>query len=97
MQQLDPTLVGSIEFGGQMTTGLSIAELTVEALKELNAQPSCGKIRRISIYALPDVVEGRNWEIANVDCTVTQLGDIKRGVITVHHQLGRKYHLMLDT
>jgi hypothetical protein len=80
-----------------MTTGVYMEELSIEALKALNAQPNCDKIKRIAIYGLPDVKEGRNWEIANVDCTVTSLSDIQRGVIAVHHQLGRKYHLMLDT
>jgi hypothetical protein len=43
-----------------MTTGLYIGELTVEALKVLNAQPNCDEIKRFSIYGIPDVTEGRN-------------------------------------
>ena len=50
-----------------MTTGVYMEELSIEALKALNAQPNCDKIKRIAIYGLPDVKEGRNWEIANVD------------------------------
>jgi hypothetical protein len=80
-----------------MTTGLDQGELIAMALATLRQQPGCSEIRRLGIYGLREAQPGeRNWEISNVDCTVTPLNTIQRGVIAVHYQLGRKYHLIMD-
>jgi hypothetical protein len=39
---------------------------------------------------------GRNWEIPNVVLGDSLISDVDRAVITVHHQLGRKFHLLRD-
>jgi hypothetical protein len=45
---------------------------------------------------LPNVREGRNWEIPNVVLGDSLISDVDRAVITVHRQLGRQYHLLAD-
>ena len=81
-----------------MTAGLYQPELTAKALGALRQQPNCAKISSLDIYGLPDVAPGeRNWEITNVDNSQIWIGDIERGVITVHYQLGRKFHLIMDS
>jgi hypothetical protein len=63
----------------------------------MRRQPNCQTVRALEIYGLPNANPGeRNWEIENVDCTSTYVGDIDRARITVHWQLGQKYHLLLD-
>jgi len=79
-----------------MTSGKSITELTTLALEALRKQPNCTEIRSVSLYGLPDVQDGRNWEISYVDSSRTWVGDIERGVITVHYQLSRLYHWIPD-
>jgi hypothetical protein len=77
-----------------MTTGKNIAELTQLADEALRNQPGCESARVPAVRSLPGVREGRNWEIPNVilgDCLIS---DIDRAVLTVHRQLGRKFHLV---
>ena len=45
---------------------------------------------------LADVRSGRNWEIPSVALGESLISDVDRAVITVHHQLGRKFHLLRD-
>jgi hypothetical protein len=80
-----------------VTEGLYQSELTLKALAALRQQPNCANISSLDLYGLPDVAPGeRNWEIANVDNSRTYIGDIERGIISVHYQLGRKFHLITD-
>ena len=48
------------------------------------------------VQALPDVRAGRNWEIPNVVLGDSLISDVDRAVMSVHHQLGRKFHLVAD-
>jgi hypothetical protein len=79
-----------------MTCGKSITGLTMLALEALRKQPNCAEIRSVSLYGLPDVRDGRNWEISYVDSSRTWIGDIKPGVIAVHYQLGRLYQWIAE-
>ena len=79
-----------------MTTGKSLAELTQLADAALRSQPGCETARVPALSALPDIRSGRNWEIPNVVLGDSFISDVDRAVITVHHQLGRKYHLLMD-
>jgi len=77
-----------------VAVGKTEAELTQLANAALRGQPGCETASVPAVRALPNVREGRNWEIPNVvlgDCLIS---DVDRAVITVHHQLGRKYYLL---
>ena len=77
------------------TTGKSLAELTQLADEALRSQPGCETARVPGLYGLPGS-SGRNWEIPNVVLGDSLISDVDRAVITVHHQLGRKFHLLMD-
>lgn len=79
-----------------MTIGKNNAELTQLADAALRDQPGCETASVPGIYGLPDVRAGRNWEIPNVVLGDSLISDVDRAVITVHHQLGRKFHLLMD-
>jgi hypothetical protein len=70
------------------------AELTQLADEALRSQPGCETASVPAVRGLPNVREGRNWEIPNVILGDSLISDVDRAVITVHHQLGRKYHLI---
>ena len=76
--------------------GKSLAELTQLAHEALRAQPGCETASVPGLKGLPDIREGRNWEIPHVVLGDSLISDVDRAVITVHHQLGRKYHLVKD-
>jgi hypothetical protein len=76
--------------------GKSLAELTQLANEALRAQPGCETASVPGLQRLPDIREGRNWEIPNVALGDSLISDVDRAVITVHHQLGRKFHLVTD-
>jgi hypothetical protein len=78
------------------TIGKTLAELTELADAALRSQPGCETARVPGLYGLPDVRSGRNWEIPNVVLGDSLISDVDRAVITVHHQLGRKFHLLMD-
>ena len=77
------------------TTGKSLAELTEIADEALRSQPGCETARVPGLYGLPGS-SGRNWEIPNVVLGDSLISDVDRAVITVHHQLGRQFHLLTD-
>jgi hypothetical protein len=79
-----------------MTIGKSHVELTQLADEALRSQPGCETARIAAVCGLPNVRQGRNWEIPNVVLGDSLISDVDRAVITVHHQLGRKYHLSID-
>lgn len=72
------------------------AELTAIANEALRSQPGCETASITSIRSVPDVRSGRNWEIPNVVLGDSLISDVDRAVITVHHRLGRKFHLLGD-
>ena len=76
------------------TTGKSLAELTQLANEALRSQPGCETARVPALSGLPDARSGRNWEIPNVVLGDSFVSDVDRAVMTVHHQLGRKFHLL---
>ena len=76
--------------------GKTVAELTELVDAALRDQPGCATARIAELKALPNASAGRNWEIPSVMLGDSLISDIDRAVITVHHQLGRKYHLKGD-
>ncbi len=78
------------------TIGKNIAELTELADETLREQPGCETARVPGVHRLPDVREGRNWEIPQVILGDSLISDVDRAVLAVHRRLGRKYHLVTD-
>jgi hypothetical protein len=78
------------------TIGKSSAELTKFANEALRDQPGCETASVPGVRRLPDVRAGRNWEIPNVVLGDSLISDVDRAVITVHHRLGRQFHLLTD-
>ena len=76
------------------TTGNTNAELTQLANEALRSQPGCETASISGLHLLADVRSGRNWEIPHVTLGDSLISDVDRAVITVHHQLGRKFHLL---
>lgn len=77
-----------------MTVGKQKAELTAIANEALRNQPGCETARVVALGPRPHAGGGRNWEIPNVALGDSLISDVDRAVITVHHQLGRKFHLV---
>jgi hypothetical protein len=77
-----------------VTTGKNRAELTQIADEALRSQPGCETASVPTVRALPNVREGRNWEIPNVVLGDSLISDVDRAVITLHRRLGRKFHLL---
>jgi hypothetical protein len=75
--------------------GKTNAELTQLVNEALRSQPGCETARVAGLYGLP-VREGRNWEIPNVILGDSLISDVDRAIITIRHQLGRKFHLRND-
>lgn len=76
------------------TIGKTEAELTQLANEALRSQSGCETASVPVVRGLANVREGRNWEIPNVVLGDSLISDVDRAVITVHRQLGRKYHLI---
>jgi hypothetical protein len=72
------------------------SELTAIADEALRGQPGCATARVVALAPLPHVQSGRNWEIPNVVLGDSLISDVDRAVMSVHHRLGRKYHLAED-
>jgi len=78
------------------TTGKTSAELTELANEALRDQPGCETASVPGVRRLPDARAGRDWEIPNVVLGDSLISDVDRAVITVHHRLGRQFHLVTD-
>ena len=78
------------------TIGRNNAELTQLANDALRSEPGCETARVPALQGLPDVRQGRNWEIPNVVLGDSLISDVDRAVLAVHRQLGRQYHLPMD-
>ena len=78
------------------TIGKNNAELTQLANEALRSEPGCETARVPALQGLPDVRHGRNWEIPNVVLGDSLISDVDRAVLTVHRQLGRKFHLAME-
>ena len=76
------------------TVGKSQSELTEIANAALRDQPGCETARVVALAPVPNASGGRNWEIPNVALGDSLISDVDRAVITVHRQLGRKFHLV---
>ena len=79
-----------------MTVGKNHAELTELADEALRSQPGCETARVPGVSGLPDVRAGRNWQIPSVILGESLISDVDRAVLTVHRQLGRKFHLLME-
>ena len=79
-----------------MTTGKSRAELTQIADAALRSQPGCETASVPTVRGLPNIREGRNWEIPNVVLGDSLISDVDRAIMSVHRRLGREYHLVGD-
>jgi hypothetical protein len=79
-----------------MTVGKNHAELTELADEALRNQPGCETARVPGVDGLPDVRAGRNWQIPSVILGESLISDVDRAVLTVHRQLGRQFHLLID-
>ena len=79
-----------------MTTGKNRAELTQLVEQALRSQPGCETVSVPAVRGLPNIREGRNWEIPNVVLGDSLISDVDRAVMSVHHRLGREYHLVED-
>jgi len=62
----------------------------------VRSQPGCETASVPAVRGLPNIREGRNWEIPNVVLGDSLISDVDRAVITVHRRLGREYHLVGD-
>jgi hypothetical protein len=78
------------------TVGKTKAELTELVDEALRSQPGCETASVPAVQGLSNVREGRNWEIPNVILGDSLISDVDRAVMSVHRQLGRKYHLLGD-
>jgi hypothetical protein len=78
------------------TVGKTRSELTEITNAALRDQPGCETARVIALAPLPNASSGRNWEIPSVMLGDSLISDVDRAVITVHRQLGRKFHLVPD-
>jgi hypothetical protein len=78
------------------TLGKNQSELTEIANEALRSQPGCETARVVALAQLPRGRGGRNWEIPNVVLGDSLISDVDRAVITVHHRLGRQFHLVGD-
>jgi hypothetical protein len=79
-----------------VTAGKNRAELTQIADDALRGQPGCETASVPAVRRLPNIRAGRNWEIPNVILGDSLISDVDRAVMSVHRQLGRKYHLLGD-
>jgi len=77
------------------TTGMTDIEMVRLVDEALRSQAGCETASVPAVRGLPNIREGRNWEIPNVILGDSLISDVDRAVITVHRQLGRKYHLVL--
>jgi len=77
-----------------VTTPKSQSELLAIADEAVRSQPGCETARVVALAPLPHVRSGRNWEIPNVVLGDSLISDVDRAVMSVHHQLGRKFHLV---
>jgi hypothetical protein len=78
------------------TVGKTNAELTQIANEALRCQPGCETASIAAVQLVADVRSGRNWEIPNVALGDSLISDVDRAVITLHHRLGQKFHLLRD-
>jgi len=76
------------------TVGKTHAELTAIADEALRDQPGCETARVVTLAPLANASGGRNWEIPNVVLGDSLISDVDRAVMSVHRQLGRKFHLV---
>ena len=79
-----------------MTIGKNRAELTQLANDALRGSPGCETAQVTDLHVLPNARGGRNWEIPNVLLGESLISDVDRAVLTVHHRLGREFHLLRD-
>ena len=77
-----------------MTIGKTRAELTALANAALRDHAGCDTAEIADVHAVSNAGGGRNWEIPNVLLGDSLISDVDRAIMSVHRQLGRKYHLL---
>jgi hypothetical protein len=78
------------------TIGKTSAELTELADDALRSQPGCETASVPAVRGLPNIREGRNWEIPEVVLGDSLISDVDRAIMSVHRRLGRQFHLLAD-
>ena len=73
-----------------MTVGKSRAELTQIADDALRSQPGCETASVPAVRGLPNVSEGRNWEIPNVVLGDSLISDVDRAVMNTFTMCSRR-------
>ena len=68
--------------------------MTELAEAALRSQPGCETASVPDVRGLPNIREGRNWEIPNVVLGDSLISDVDRAVMSVHRRLGRRSHLL---
>jgi hypothetical protein len=82
--------------GNALTTiGKTSAALIWLVNEALRREPGCETASVVEVNRL-QVRGGRNWEIPSVVLGDSLISDVDRAVITVHHRLGRQFHLLAD-
>ncbi len=76
------------------TTPKSQPELLAIANEALRNQPGCATARVVALAPLPHATSGRNWEIPSMVLGDSLISDVDRAVMSVHHRLGRRFHLV---
>jgi len=94
MADVTPAPQCAVIAAGMSTTPKCQLELLALADEALRSQPGCETARVVALAPLPHARSGRNWEIPNVVLGDSLISDVDRAVITVHHQLGRRFHLV---
>jgi hypothetical protein len=82
----------AVHFSGSCPSRLDLSSFAGKSVCRSAVAPH----RAFGLAGLPNVREGRNWEIPNVVLGDSLISDVDRAVLTVHRQLGRQFHLLID-
>jgi hypothetical protein len=77
-------------------TLLSIQDLQVRALAELQNQPGCSSVRIIAINRVADKRTENNWSMCVLSAGAADANTAARAALDVQHALRHDYDLMTD-
>jgi len=83
-------------FDVMTTIGKNHAELTKLVEAAIREKPGCETARVPGVHGLPQVHEGRNWEIPHVILGDSLISDVDRAVMAVQRRLGRLFRLTAE-